>query len=86
MSLKLVWEVEEDDRSVDTLLAFPTDSATGTAQEKSIRKEVLVPRTRYIGTWIEGMAANITVEWSEEDVQRHQATKVLTRQRLNTLE
>jgi len=82
MSLKLVWESWDVDGASDT--QYPKDEGGRHETDilKVFKKEALVPRTRLIGTWIEGLAANITIELSEEALQLQQATHGLVKNRL----
>jgi len=66
MQLKLIWE-DGDDASVPS-----NEAASGNSVPK---EEVLVPRTRNLGTWIDGMTANVRVEWSEQDRSRTEAAR-----------
>ena len=66
MQLKLIWE-DGDDASVPSNEAVSGNSVP--------RDEVLVPRTRNLGTWIDGMTASVRVEWSEQDRNRAEAAR-----------
>jgi len=85
MSLKLVWESWDIDGASDTQHSREEGGGHETDALKIFRKETLVPRTRLIGTWIEGLAANITIERSEEALQLQQATHGLVENRLRQL-
>lgn len=79
--LRLVWRTSgmddvEQEHSNDSRRTWNEKQAES-AQSELLMGEVLVPRTRHIGTWIEGTTAMITVEQSEDDIQRQGKTHSL---------
>lgn len=66
MQLKLIWE----DANYDSM---PSQEAA--TSDTVPREEELVPRTRNLGTWIDGMTATVRVEWSEQDRNRAEAAQ-----------
>ncbi|KAB8339247.1 hypothetical protein FH972_022181 [Carpinus fangiana] len=82
MLLELVWEsdelevVRENEAEDDSGHYLPGSRASkegaGSLGRSKFREEVLVPRTRQLGSWIEGRDARIRVQWSAKDVERQE--------------